>query len=80
MNLINRIKRRRQINRAMRELSNLNDQTLADIGIERGNIAALVEEMIDSKARPTMVAVEREQRAPEHVTEHAYRVTTGATA
>ena len=49
MNLITRINRRRRINRAIRELAALNDDTLKDIGVERGNIADLVEAMIDGQ-------------------------------
>ena len=41
MNLINRFKRSRRIHRAIRELSELNDDTLRDIGIERGNIGSI---------------------------------------
>ena len=50
MTLINRIKRRHQINRTIRELSDLSDETLKDIGIERGNIAKLVENRMRKNA------------------------------
>ena len=76
MNIIDRIKRRRRINRSIRELSRLEDKMLLDIGIERGNIAELVEKMIDSHAvskRP----LEQYEKARQPA---GYQVSSGATA
>ena len=56
MNLVYRIQRRLRINRAIRELSRLDNTVLLDIGIERGNIAEMVETSIDSKYRQTVKA------------------------
>ena len=53
MSLFTRINRRYRINRAVRELSALNNEVLRDIGIERGNIAAMVEHMIDQESVPS---------------------------
>ena len=49
MNLLHRIQRRLRINRSIRELSRLDNNVLLDIGIERGNIAEMVEASVDSK-------------------------------
>lgn len=49
MTLFHTIRRRYLINRAVRELSGLNNSILQDIGIERANINAVVEDMIDSR-------------------------------
>jgi uncharacterized protein YjiS (DUF1127 family) len=49
MNLLQRIQRRLRINRTIRELSRLDSKVLLDIGIERGNIAEMVEASVDSK-------------------------------
>jgi uncharacterized protein YjiS (DUF1127 family) len=49
MNLLQRIQRRLRINRSIRELSRLDNSILLDIGIERGNIAEIVEASVDSK-------------------------------
>ena len=56
MNFIDSIKRRRKLNRAVRELSALSNETLRDIGIERGNIPQLVAQMMqeEAKAAPTV--------------------------
>ncbi len=56
MNLVYRIQRRLRVNRAIRELSRLDDSVLLDIGIERGNIAEMVETSIDSKYGHTVKA------------------------
>lgn len=48
MNLLHKLNRRRRINKAVRELMELNDETLRDIGIERGDIHDLVVKMIDA--------------------------------
>ena len=53
MSLFTRINRRYRINRAVRELAALNDEVLRDIGIERGNIASMVEHMIDQDSIQT---------------------------
>ena len=57
MNMVHRIHRRLKVNRAVRELSRLDNGTLLDIGIERGNITELVESMIDSNSRIAAKAV-----------------------
>lgn len=49
MNLVYRIQRRLRIKRTVRELSRLDDNVLLDIGIERGNIAEMVEASMDPK-------------------------------
>ena len=49
MTLFHAIRRRYLINRAVRELSGLNNTILQDIGIERANINEVVENMIDSR-------------------------------
>lgn len=49
MNLVYRIQRRLKVNRAIRELSLLDDTILLDIGVERGNIAEIVKKSIGSK-------------------------------
>ena len=54
MKLVNRIHRRIRINRVVRELSALNDDILRDIGVERGNISELVEQMVDANTRANM--------------------------
>ena len=54
MKLVNRIHRRIRINRVVRELSALNDDILRDIGVERGNIHELVEQMVDANTRANM--------------------------
>ena len=61
MDMIDRIKRRLHINRAVRELSSLPDNMLADIGMERRNIAELVEKMIDANAAFEHSVVRRAQ-------------------
>ncbi len=53
MNLLHRIQRRLRINRSIRELSRLDNHVLLDIGIERGNIAEIVEASVDSKSVQT---------------------------
>ena len=77
MNLLYRIKRRHQINRAVRQLSSLSDQILLDIGVERGNIAELVEQMIDSNISSNVKVVPAQG---ERVRQKDYQVTSGATA
>ena len=75
MKILDRIKRRRRINGAIQELSSLEDRMLLDIGIERGNIAELVEKVIDGntdRKRP----VERN----EPVQQPGYQVSSGAIA
>ena len=54
MNLVHRIQRRLRINRSIRELSRLDNNILLDIGIERGNIAEIVEASVDSKFGQTV--------------------------
>ena len=75
MNLIDRIKRRRRINRTIRELSSLGDPMLLDIGIERVNIAELAEKMVDADKSPNH-SVERY----EHVQQPSYQASNGAPA
>lgn len=53
MTLLNRIHRRLTINRTVRELSRLDNAMLSDIGLNRGNLTEMVEQMIDSKANAT---------------------------
>ena len=73
MTFLNRIQRRWTINRAVRELSRLDDTMLADVGLIRGNLRETVEQMIDTKsslanrAHPVRMA-------------HNYHVTSGAAA
>jgi len=50
--LINKINHRRRVNRAIRELDDLNDDVLKDIGIVRGNIPELVDQMMASHTEP----------------------------
>ncbi len=54
MTLIHAIRRRYQINRAVNELKMLDNDILQDIGIDRANIADVVEHMIDSRAAQSM--------------------------
>jgi len=56
MNLLYKIQRRIRINRAIRELSRLDNSVLLDIGIERGNIAKMVEASVNSKNGQTVKA------------------------
>lgn len=49
MTLFHTIRRRYLINRAVSELSGLNNTILQDIGIERAHINEVVEDMIDSR-------------------------------
>ena len=56
MTVFHAIRRRYQINRAVRELSRLDNEMLQDIGIERANITAMVEKMIDGRAAQSMDA------------------------
>ncbi len=56
MNLVHRIQRRLRINRAIGELSRLDNSVLLDIGIERGNIAEMVEKSIGSNYGQTVKA------------------------
>ena len=64
MSIFTRINRRYQIHRAVRELSALNNETLRDIGIERRNIASMVEHMIDQNVtQPTSVRAVARDRA-----------------
>lgn len=48
--LISSLKHRRRVNRAIHELSRLSNATLNDIGVERGNIPQLAEEMMKEPA------------------------------
>lgn len=57
MTLFHAIRRRHQINSAVRELSRLDDDLLQDIGIDRANIAEVVATMIDSRAAQSMDTV-----------------------
>jgi len=50
MTVFHAIRRRYQINRAVRELSRLDNDILQDIGIDRANITDTVEKMIDARA------------------------------
>ena len=54
--LIDRIKYRRKVRRTVLELSALSDAMLKDIGIERGNIPALVEETLRAPAKKPLEA------------------------
>ena len=54
MTVFHAIRRRYQINRAVRELSRLDSNILQDIGIDRDNIAEMVEEMIDTRTAQSM--------------------------
>lgn len=49
MNMIHTIQRRLMIRRAVRELSQLSDHILLDIGIERADINIMAEKTIDSR-------------------------------
>ena len=75
MDLIDRIKRRRRINRTIRELSGLGDQMLLDIGIERLNISEMAEKMVDAENNPKRSIEQYEQ-----VQQPSYRVSNGAPA
>ena len=46
------LRHRRRVQRAIRELSSLSNATLEDIGIERGNIPDIVEEMMKPASTP----------------------------
>jgi uncharacterized protein YjiS (DUF1127 family) len=50
--LVNAIKHRRRVNRAIRELNILNDDVLKDIGVERANIPELVGQLMASQTKP----------------------------
>ena len=72
--LIRALVHRYRVWRTTRELDSLSDATLKDIGIERGNIPAIVEEMLLSESAP---------RTPRKISEaHAadYPATGGAAA
>ena len=73
MTFLDRIHRRLTINRTVRELSRLDNATLTDIGLIRGNLTESVEQMIDSKPSSTK-PVQQERVA------HNYRATSGAAA
>lgn len=73
MTLLNRIHRRLTINRTVRELSRLDNAMLRDIGLNRGNLTEMVEQMIDSTPNPTGRV--QFERVPKH-----YRATSGAAA
>ena len=77
MNIIDRIKRRSRIDRTVRELSSLEDKMLLDIGIERGNIAEMVEKMVDSNAAGSKRPLERHEQALQPA---GYQISSGATA
>lgn len=77
MKLVNRINRRLKINRAVRELSVLNDDILRDIGIERGNIHELVEKMVDAGASRAMKV---ETARHEHIADTDIHARAGAAA
>lgn len=66
MNIISKIKHRRRINRAVRELSALSNETLRDIGVERANIAHLVEQMMRDEMVPGTAAVQRSVKGRHH--------------
>ena len=53
MTLLHKLKRRIRINRAVRELSALNQHLLTDIGLDGRNLTAAVEEVFDAKAAAT---------------------------
>jgi len=48
--LVKTIKHNRRINRAIRELSDLDNDVLEDIGVERANIPELVKKMMAAEA------------------------------
>ncbi|MDJ0957286.1 MAG: DUF1127 domain-containing protein [Arenicellales bacterium] len=75
MNIIDRINRRRRINRTIQELSSLQDNVLSDIGIERGNITELAEKMVDANE-----AAKRPLERHEPAKQPGYQVPSGATA
>ena len=50
LGLIESIKYRRRVRRAIRELSRLSNETLKDIGVERGNIPEIVAETMRKSA------------------------------
>ena len=77
MNLVHKLQRRLKINRAVRELSQLSDSILLDIGIQRSNIVDMVEKSIDLHSGHTVKVT------PVHEHENAmndYHVPHGATA
>ncbi len=74
--LISSLKHRRRVNRAIHELSRLSNATLKDIGVERGNIPQLVEEMMKDPASSL-----KNRESGEHKnTGVNYQVRGGATA
>lgn len=77
MNIINRIKHRREINRAIRELSALSNETLRDIGIERGNIVELVEQQM---MQADAVHVAKAEAARQESLHRDYQLPRAATA
>lgn len=75
MSLINTIKHRRKVNHAIRELSLLSNETLRDIGIERGNIPQMVEQMMAEDAKLSKMKHNRHESA-----HPVYGLTDGAAA
>ena len=76
MNLFARINRRYRINRAVRELSALNNEILRDIGIERGDITGMVEHLIDQES----IRTEPVNTFARVRTHNDYNLTGGVTA
>lgn len=75
MGLIERLRYRRRVNLAIHELSRLSDDTLKDIGVERGNIPDIVAGLIEvpaGKSTPSYGA--------ERVREHDNCALTGGAA
>ena len=73
MTFLERIHRRLTINRTVRELSRLDNATLSDIGLIRGNLTESVEQMIDSKSSST-------KRVRQERVARRYHATSGAAA
>ena len=68
--LLTRFQRHRQIRLNIRELSRLSDETLRDIGIERGNIERLVIETINSGSLGTSAKAARNEIVTDRVVPH----------
>ena len=73
--LVNAIKHRRRVNRAIRELNILNDDVLKDIGVERGSIPELAAQLMASQTKPDVIP----ESASSVSTHTDYPVVDGAT-
>lgn len=76
LGLIDRFRHRRRVIRAERELSKLSDETLRDIGVERGNIPDIVGKLMNVPVEKSAVA----QRTEDDRKHDDFPLTGGAAA